>query len=270
MLLQNKNALVYGGGGLLGGAIARAFANAGAHVFVTGRHISPVKKLVGEILASGGKAEAAEVNALDQQAINNHIEGLAARFGAVDISFNAIGIGSPPNTLMINLSLDEFLDPINLAMKSQFLTATAAARVMVKQGSGVILSITSTAGGTAYPMLGPYGPIQSAIESFSRSLASELGPYGVRVVNIRSGGSPDSGTFVNAMAQIGEVVTNNILKKLADDTMLKMLPMVADIANVSVFLASDKANKITGTTIDVTCGTTNALNYKPNFQKHSA
>lgn len=270
MLLQNKNAIVYGGGGLLGGAIARAFASAGARVFVTGRQIGSVKKIADEILASGGKAEPAVVDAQDQQAIYRQVEELIAKYGTLDISFNAIGFGSPPNTPMINLTLNEFLDPINLAMKTQFLTATAAAKVMINQGSGVILSITNTAAATVYPMLGPFGPIQSAIEAFSRNLASELGPFGVRVVNIRSGGSPDSGTFINAMAQIGEAITQTILKKLADDTMLKSLPLIADIANVSVFLASSMADKITGTTIDVTCGTTNALNYKPNFQKDLA
>ena len=261
MLLQNKNAIIYGGGGSLGGAIARTFAGAGAKVYVTGLHLDPVQQVVDDIIASGGKAEAAEVDALDQKAINGHMDKVVAEAGTVDISFNAIGLRDTQNIPLVDMLPDDFIRPVNIAMKTQFLTATAAGRIMMKQKSGVILSLTATPGGIGYPMVGGFGPACCAIEGFSRDLASELGPYGIRVVNIRSAGSPDSRPFTEGIAQAGDVA-RGFIKKLEEDTMLKSLPYMADIANVALFLASDMAGKITGVTIDVTCGTTNALNYK--------
>ena len=74
MLLQNKNAIIYGAGGSLGGAVARTLAGAGARVFLTGRNLTSVQKTAEEILASGGAAEVGEVDALDEKAIKDHIE----------------------------------------------------------------------------------------------------------------------------------------------------------------------------------------------------
>jgi 3-oxoacyl-[acyl-carrier protein] reductase len=260
MLLQNKNAIIYGASNSLGGAVARAFAKEGATVFLTGRHIDTIQPVANDILQSGGKAEVAVVDALDKQAIETHIHKVMDRVGAVDVSFNLIGVEGVQNIPLIDMTLDDFIRPINIAMQTQFLTITAAGRVMKEQRSGVILSLTATPGGIGYPLVGGFGPACCAIESLSRDIASELGPFGVRVVNIRSAGSPDSRPFMEAMSH-AEGPTKTFLQKLEDDTMLKKLPMMADIANTAVFLSSDMSSKITGVTLDVTCGTTTGLNY---------
>lgn len=260
MLLQNKNAIIYGGGGSLGGAVAKAFAAAGAVVFVTGISIQSVQKTVDAITASGGKAQANVVDALNELAVKNHIEIVVAQAGSVDIVFNAIGLQDTQNIPLTEMALDDFVRPIDIAMRTQFITCTAAGRVMKQQNSGVILSLTATPGGIGYPNVGGFGPACSAIESFSRDLASELGIYSVRVVNIRSGGSPDSRPFMEALEQDKEMA-EYFLKKLANDTMLKKMPLMKYIADTAVFLASDMAGAITGVTIDVTSGTTTGLNY---------
>jgi 3-oxoacyl-[acyl-carrier protein] reductase len=261
MLLQNKNAIIYGAGGSLGGAVASALAKAGAKVFVTGHKLHPVEKPADEINAAGGKAEAAEVDALEETQVNEYLNKLVSKGETIDISFNAISLRDTQGIPLTEMSLNDFVRPINIAMKTQFITSTAAGRVMSKQGFGVILSLTATPGGIGYANVGGFGPACCAIEGFARDLASELGPYGVRVVNIRSGGSPDSRVFKEALAQGGEKA-KEFIKKMEEDTMLKKLPMMEDIANTAVFLASDMAGKITGCTVDVTCGTTSALNYK--------
>jgi 3-oxoacyl-[acyl-carrier protein] reductase len=261
MILQNKNAVIYGAGGSLGGAVARAFAVAGAKVFLSGRNLKSVEKVAKDILTSGGKVEVAEVDALDGDAINSHLNEIIKKGGTVDISFNAIGLEDTQNIPLVDMKLDDFMRPITIAMETHFLTSTASGRIMKKQESGVILSLTATPGGIGYPKVGGFGPACCAIEGFSRDLASELGPHGIRVVNIRSAGSPDTRPFVEALANGGEEV-KHFLAKLEEDTMLKKLPMMADIANVATFLASELAGKITGVTIDVTCGTTTGLNYK--------
>jgi 3-oxoacyl-[acyl-carrier protein] reductase len=260
-MLNNKNAIIYGAAGSLGSAVARALSREGAQVFVTGRRLDPVKTLAAEIVAAGGKAEALEVDALDEKEVSHCVNEVVRRVGTVDVSFNAISLKDLQDIPLIEMTLADFVRPVTIAMKTQFITATAVGRVMVKQRSGVILSLTATPGGIGYPNVGGFGPACCAIESLSRDLASELGPYGVRVVNIRSAGSPDSRVFKEAIEQGGDRAAA-FIRKMTDDTMLKELPSIEDIANTAVFLASDKASKITGVTVDVTCGTTNALNYK--------
>jgi len=261
MILQNKTAVIYGGGGSLGGALAKAFAAAGAKVFLTGRNIGSVQKVADEILVSGGSAEVDVVDALDEKAISSHLEKLVQHSGSVDISFNATACKVVQNIPLITIAADDFMLPITHMMHTRFITAIAAGKVMMKQGSGVILSLTATPGGIGYPYTGGFSPACAAIENFSRNLASELGLYGVRVVNIRSGGSPDSAVFKNAIESMPEAMAP-VLKGMEADTMLKKLPLMADIANTAVFLSSDMAGMITGVTVDVTCGTTAGLNYR--------
>jgi NAD(P)-dependent dehydrogenase (short-subunit alcohol dehydrogenase family) len=260
-MLQNKIAVIYGAGGSLGGAVSKAFASAGATLFLTGRNLSTIQKVADQIVVAGGIVETAEVDALDEKAIQDHIQEVVRKAGRVDISFNAIGLEDTQDIPLVNMQLEDFIRPIARAMQTQFLTVTAAGRVMMKQSSGVILSLTATPGGIGYPNVGGFGPACCAIESLSRNLASELGAHGVRVVNIRSAGSLDSRVFKEAI-ETGGAEVMAVIKRLESDTMLKALPLMQDIANTAVFLGSDMAAKITGVTIDVTSGTTSALNYK--------
>lgn len=261
MILKGKNAVIYGASESIGGAFAKAFADAGANVFVTHYRLETALQVAEEIIGNGGSAEAGVVDALDQNAIETFLKKVIDKAGSIDISFNAIGIKDVQDIPLVDMTIEDFQQPIDNAMKTQFLTGTAAARYMVKQNSGVILTLTATPGGIGYANVGGFGPACSAIEGFSRNLAAELGPFGVRVVNIRSGGSPDSRPFKEAIAAGGDSV-KEFIDKMANDTMLKQMPMMADVANTGVFLASPLASKITGVTIDVTVGTTAALNYK--------
>lgn len=261
MLLQNKTAIIYGASPSLGGAIARSFAAAGANVFVTHKRLEVAQKVANEINTLGGFAEAAEVDALEAEAIVKHLTAVKLKTGHIDIIFNLIGWNDTQDIPLTEMDLSDFERPVHIALRTQFLTATAAGRIMMEQGSGIILSLTATPGGIGYANVGGFGPACCAVESFSRNLAAELGPHGVRAVNIRSAGSPDSRPFKEALKNPGEEVSN-FFQKMKDDTMLKQLPMMEDISNTAVFLASDLAGKITGVTIDVTAGTTTALNYK--------
>ncbi len=261
MILANKNAVLYGVSDSLGGAVAKALAAAGAKVFVTARRLENAQNVAEEIRATGGQADADVVDALDPLAVNRHAERVVATSGTLDISFNLISLADRQGTPLVDMSADDFVRPVRIAMLTHFLTATAAGRIMSRQRSGVVLSLTATPAGIGYPMVGGFGPACCAIEAFSRNLAAELGAHGVRVVNIRSAGSPDSRPFREAAAQGGEDVTD-FFARLKNDTMLKEMPLMQDIANAAVFLASDLAGKITGVTLDITAGTTSALNYK--------
>jgi 3-oxoacyl-[acyl-carrier protein] reductase len=259
--LEDKTAVIYGGGGSLGGAIAKAMARAGARLFLAGRDLSTVKKVADEIVASGGRADAARTDATNGGEVDGLIEEIARKAGRLDLSLCAIDYQVVQNIPLVGTNVEDFVRPTTIAMRSHFLTATAAGKVMMKQRSGVILSLTATPGGIGYPYTAGFAPACSAIECFSRNLASELGPYGVRVVNIRSGGSPDSRVFEEACER-NPPEMERILRSMEDDTMLKRLPLMDDVANAAVFLASDAARSITGVTVDVTAGTTAALSHR--------
>ena len=175
MLLTGKNAVIYGVGESLGGAVARAFAAAGARVFTTARRREKAEKVASEILASGAKAEADEVNALDEHAVDEHAARVVEKAGTLDISFNLINIQDRQDTPLVEMKSADFVRPVSTAMLTQFLTGTAAGRIMARQKSGVILSLTATPGGIGYPLVGGFGPACCAIEAFSTNLAAESG-----------------------------------------------------------------------------------------------
>ena len=260
-LLKGKTAVIYGGGGSLGGTIARSLAEEGATVFLVGRQLASIQKVTDEIVASGGRAHAVVADALSQGEVETLVLSITADCASLDLSLCAIDYQVLQGMPLVEQDVEDFTRPVALAARSNFLTATAAGRIMMKQRTGVILTLTATPGGIGYPLTAGFAPACSAIETFSRNLASELGPFGVRVVNIRSGGSPDSEVFRRAIERKPNEMSE-VLRSMEADTMLKRLPSMDDIANTAVFLASNHARSITGVTIDVTAGTTAGLNYR--------
>ena len=187
MLLEDKNAVIYGGGGSIGGAVARAFGREGARVFLAGRTRATLEGVAEEIRVAGGTAETAEVDALDEQAVDTHADAVASEAGGIDVSFNLITHPYAHGTPLAEMTLEDFMPPIVTAASTMFVTSRAAARHMIKQGSGVILVF----GGSGDPLRDYYlGGTQvafDAMESMRRQLSAELGPHGVRVVTLRTG-----------------------------------------------------------------------------------
>jgi NAD(P)-dependent dehydrogenase (short-subunit alcohol dehydrogenase family) len=192
MLLAQKTAVIYGAGGAIGGAVARAFAREGARVFLAGHTSAPLEALAQELSQAGGVAEAAHVDALEAPSIEEHLRAVVEKTGGVDIAFNAISIGYLQGSPLVEESPEAFTQGITDAMKTQFLTSTAAARHMQKRGSGVLLTITATPARELIPNSGNFGVACAAIERLCQQLACELGPQGIRVICLRSAGSPDS------------------------------------------------------------------------------
>ena len=248
MLLEGRSAVIYGGGGSIGGAVARAFAREGAQVFLAGRTAERLEAVAQDIRAAGGIAETALVDALDERAVDEQAEAVVAQAGAIDISFNLISHGDMQGTPLVQMALDDFERPVVTAVRTMFLTSRAAARHMIRQGSGVILVF----GGYGDPLPGySLGGLQVAFqaqEALRRQLASELGPHGVRVVTLQTGGVPET---------IPEGVDGR--KAIVDDiersTMLGRAASLDDVGNVAVFAASDWARTVTATALNITCGT---------------
>jgi 3-oxoacyl-[acyl-carrier protein] reductase len=255
MLLANKKAVIYGGSGAIGGAVARAFAREGAKVFLAGRSLSKLEAVAEDIRVAGGVAETAQVDALDEQAVEKHAGEVAKKAGSIDVSFNAIGIEDIQGTPLIEMSLADFARPITIATRTQFLTAKAIAPHMIKQGSGVIMMITATPSRIGWPLVGGFGTACAALESLSRQLAAELGTHGVRVICLRSAGSPESiPDTLDAFAAGKGVTRDEFIASLKEMTLLKRLPSLADVGNVAAFMASDYAGSMTGTVANMSCG----------------
>ena len=140
--------------------------------------------------AAGYSAEIAVVDALDEQAVAEHADDVAARAGSIDVSFNLIGRGDVHGTALVDLALGNFIQATTTGLAASFITATTAARHMVRQGSGVILGLTSGSSTRQGPMMGGTGAADAATESFLRSLAAEVGKDGVRVVGLWTAGVP--------------------------------------------------------------------------------
>ncbi len=190
MLLENKVAVIYGAGGPIGGAVARAFAHEGARVFLAGRHIEKLSRVAGEILATGGEVNTTLIDALDEEAVNGFVDGIVEQAGRIDISFNLISYADVQKMLM-EISVEDFIQPVHIAMRSHFLTTRAAARHMIPRRSGVILAFGGD-GPQTPPGLGGFKVALDAVESLRRQWAVELGPYGIRVVTLKTGGIPET------------------------------------------------------------------------------
>ncbi|MGW3723646.1 SDR family NAD(P)-dependent oxidoreductase [Streptomyces sp. F001] len=255
MLLADKNAVIYGAGGAIGGAVARAFVREGAKVFLAGRTEAKLQAVAGEIAGSGGTAETAQVDALDEQAVNECVAGIVKKAGRVDVSFNAIGLDEVQGTPLIEMSYDDFARPITIATRTQFLTAKAVAPHMIEAGSGVIMMITASPSRIPFPLVGGFGVACAALEGFSRTLAAELGPKGVRVICLRSAGSVESiEDVLDKHAGTIGMTRDEFIASLTDMTLLKRLPSLADVGNVAALMASDYAGAMTGAVPNVTCG----------------
>jgi NAD(P)-dependent dehydrogenase (short-subunit alcohol dehydrogenase family) len=263
MLLENKTAIVYGGGGAIGGAAARVFAREGARVHLAGRTLATLETVAREIEASGGDADVARLDALDEAAVREHADAVAARVGGIDVALNAIGIPHVQGTPFAELTLDDYLHPITAYSRTNFVTAQAVARHMSAQGSGVILTISTSGSRLAVPgahYLG-YGTACAAIEATTRILAAELGPSGVRVVCLLPDMIPEAGKMgshsravFQPLAESVGLTIDEFLAAPADRSLLGRWPTLADVAEAAAFVASDRAAATTGTVINLTAG----------------
>jgi NAD(P)-dependent dehydrogenase (short-subunit alcohol dehydrogenase family) len=237
MLLEGKVAVVYGAGGAIGGAVAGAFASEGAQVFAAGRDT---------------------VDALDEAAIDAHLDSVIDTAGRIDISFNAIGI---PDTEIVGVPLAElpaerFALPIASYTTSYFLTARLAARRMIPHGSGVIMTVSALPARTGTRLNGGYGAALAAKEALTRDLSAELAPHGLRVVALRPHGLPETDTMreLYELKFSGSMSWEQFQAYLAGSTHPRRIMALEEVAGVAAFAASDRASGMTGTTVNLTMG----------------
>jgi NAD(P)-dependent dehydrogenase (short-subunit alcohol dehydrogenase family) len=254
-LLKGKTAIVYGGGGGIGGGVARTFAREGANIFLVGRTRDKLEAVAKDIKSAGGSANVAVIDALDEKAVDDHVRDVVLRAGKVDVSFNLITRGDAQGTPLVEMKTDDLLRAVVNGLRSNFITARAAARCMIEQRSGVILHLNSASGDGAMPGMGSTGPADAATEALMRYLAAELGPHGIRVCGIWTAGVAET-----LSKEKLEVVNENVpdLERvkamLAGMAALRRNVTLADVAEAAAFLASDRAAGMTGSMMNVTSG----------------
>lgn len=248
MPLEGKNAVVYGGGGGIGGAVSEAFARAGARVFLAGRTEAPLNNVAARIRDRGGVADVAVLDALDEAAVDAHAEHVAAAGGSLDISFNLISFGDVQGTPMAQMSVEDYMTPVLTLVRSTFLTWRAATRHMTRQTTGgVILAF----GGEGDPPRGFHlGGLQTAfhaVEAMRRQLSVESGGSGIRVVTLRTGGVPE--TIALDMPRREEIAAS-----IAGASLLGRAATLAEVGQVAAFVASDQARSMTAATVNLSAG----------------
>ena len=257
MLLEGKTAMVYGGSGAVGGAVAKAFAREGARVVLAARRHGPLEAIAAEITSAGGEAHATTVDATDLAAVEAHIGDVARRFGPVKIAFSAIDWGDSQGQPLVEMTVDRFLRPIQTALTSWHNVGRTAARHMRAHGGGVILGFTANAGREAYNNVGGFGVACAAVEHFLRQLAVENGQFGVRCCWVRSPGSPDSPGVREVWQMHADsrgLSFEEVHREFAKDTPLRRIASLNQVADAAVLLASDLASSMTATMANTTGG----------------
>ncbi len=251
--LNGKTALVTGAGGYIGNAVAVALANAGAKVAVCDINLETVKHTLEEIKAKGGEAEAFGIDVTLSKSVDEVVNKTVERFGSLDICIHVAG-GSARiagegvhNATLVNRE-DFVIDYVlKVNLYGAFFVSRAAAKQMISQGNGgKIINFSSIVGINGLQTATEYAAAKGGVIAMTKSLAKELGEYGINVNSVAPGvvarpGEDDNDKYVYH--------TNYLNKKC----------LATDIADVTEFLASDKANFITGQTYIVDGGRSLAM-----------
>lgn len=256
MMLQNKIAIVYGAGGSIGSAVASTFAAEGATVYLAGRTREPLERVAKDIANNGGNASETVLDVFDEQAVAEHAATVVREAGRLDVSINLIRVLGTQGVPLIDMAVEDVTTLVHDQLRANFITARAAARHMVKQGSGVILALNSGSA-VGSPMMGGTGSADAALDLLIRNLAAEIGSFGVRAAGIWTAGLPETITR-EKLAEHGLVVDDEglrgVLANLDQMRMTKKSPRLSEVAGTAAFLASDRAGAITGTFVNVSSG----------------
>jgi NAD(P)-dependent dehydrogenase (short-subunit alcohol dehydrogenase family) len=256
MELADRVAIITGGGYGIGREIALAYANAGASVVIAARTLSPLEQTRAEIEKIGGRALVIPTDVSKEADCARMVERTMVTFDHLDILVNNAGIAGPTKRIT-EMTLSQWQEVIDINLTGAWLASRAAIPVMLKQGRGNILMISSGAGRRGYPLRAPYAASKWAMVGLTQTLAGELGTSGIRVNCICPGAIAGDRIerVIRARAEAMNLPYEQV--KIAFTSMAAMNRMAreTEVAGVAVFLASDAASAVTGQTINVDAGT---------------
>lgn len=239
--LDGKAVLVTGAGTGIGRALAARFASVGCRVGVNDVHAEAATETADAITAAGGTARAFPADVSDGEAVAAMMDAFLAEFGTIDVLMNNAGLVSP---MLHFFDADEawWRRIIDVNLTGHFLTSHRAARVMAKNGGGVILNMSSGGATRAHRSFTAYDATKGGIEALTRAMALDLGPYNIRVNALMPGSIDTSGMSVEDRTYRGENVP------------LGRIGEPFDMTGAALFLSSDDASYITGDVIKVDGG----------------
>ena len=249
--VSSQKVVIHGAGGAIGSAVADVFARGGAELFLAGHRVGPVEMTADRVRdLSSSPVHVAQVDAYDQQAVAAHADEVMAAAGGIDVMLNAVSIPLVQGVPLLEISLQDVLDPATAWLRTQFITTQAAARHMVPQGSGTILTLSASPARMSIAGVGGFAAACSAVEALTRTFAAEVGRSGVRVVCLRPQRILDTvGSIPDLPMPVDEFVP--FLESL---TTSGSLPTLADVAQAAVFLAGGGARSMNGAVLNLTCG----------------
>lgn len=258
--LAGKTAVITGGTGVLGGAMARGFAVAGATVGILGRGEGQAKLVASDIEAAGGQAIPLTANVLDKASLGAAKEMMMAEYGRIDILINAAGGNMPGATIFgdltfFNMTQDNFDAVIALNLTGTLLSSQVFGEVMAAKGSGAIINISSMASQKILTRVLGYGNAKAAVDNFTKWLAVDLAQKhgaGLRVNAIAPGffiGEQNRSFLLN---EDGTNTTRG--QQIIDHTPMGRYGEPEELVGTAVWLASDAAKFVTGIVVPVDGG----------------
>ncbi len=259
-ILKDKVAVVFAASGAIAGAVAQSFARHGAKVYVSARNIEAAKKLADTIKQDGGWAEAEQVDAMNENEIENYIQKIVADNGKLEIVFN--GIGARPSesdygTYTTQISLEQFMKPINLHVGSQFLTSRVAAKYMIQsQSQGTILTLTASLSRLKLPFMAGVTASCTAIEGLTRVMAAEFGQAGIKVICINPTAMPETRTIQETSVANAKAMGISIEEfgRMQSPSLLGKPLSLKSMADTAAFLVSDAGAVFNSHIMDVDFG----------------
>jgi 3-oxoacyl-[acyl-carrier protein] reductase len=242
-LLEGKVALITGASRGIGKAIAQKFVEQGAKVVFT--YVSSDEKaraLEAELTANGGTAKGYKSNAGDFEAAQKLVDDVVAEFGTIDVLVNNAGITR--DTLLMRMTEEQWDEVIDTNLKSSFNLTKAVIKPMLKAKSGSIINMSSVVGVSGNAGQANYAASKAGMIGFTKSVAQELGSRNIRCNAIAPG-------FIET--EMTEVLDQKVVEEWRNSIPLKRGGSPEDVANATVFLASDMSAYVTGQTLHV-CG----------------
>ncbi len=264
--LTGKTAIVFAASGAIAGAVAKAFAEEGAFVYVTAKEIKSAQLVVAEIEKAGGAARALQVDAMNESQIDSAFQHVVTEQDKIDIVFNGIGIRPSQHqygTPSALVSFESFLKPLTTIVGSQFLTSRAAGKYMNQTKSqGTILTLTSSLSRSKIPFMAGVTAASTGVEGLTRSLAAEFGMFGIKVICINPTGLGETRTIQEtaiANANTIGIPLDVFTAQLAQGYLLKKSPSLKDVGKVAAFLVSDAGAALNSHIVDVDYGTMSVI-----------
>ena len=253
--VSGKTIVVTGGGYGIGKQIALNFGRLGANVVIAARSQKKLEEVEAELRAMNTDPLALKVDISSESAVQDMVDQVIGKYQSIDVLVNNSAI-SGPTAMVPDIETNEWQEAININLNGTFYCCKHVSRVMREAKSGNIITLSSVAGRTAYPLRSAYCVTRWGVIGLSDTLAAELGPHGIRVNTVVPGpieGERSDNVF-RTRAKVENISVDDVKQFFTKDIPIGRMPTEQEVANSVIFLASDSSTGIHGQIIQVDGG----------------